>query len=235
MTGPQVPGDSVAKRGFYVRFGKRIFDLGVATVALVVLSPLLLTLSLASLLFLGPPVIFTQVRAGLKGRPFTLCKFRSMLDLRDASGILLPDEQRLTAYGKLLRATSMDELPGFWNVLKGDLSLIGPRPLPPEYTRFYSAQQAKRLDAKPGMAGYAALFGRNAQPWEALFERDVWYSRNVSFALDLRTIFGVVKLVLSRQGIDRGDHDAASPFAEILKKNLGIRDPNGTGMRERDS
>jgi lipopolysaccharide/colanic/teichoic acid biosynthesis glycosyltransferase len=155
-----------------------------------------------------------------------------MLNLRDASGMLLPDEQRLSAFGKLLRHTSMDELPGFWNVIRGDLSLIGPRPLPVEYTQFYSAKQAERLNIKPGMAGYAALFGRNAQPWEAIFERDVWYSRSVSFALDLKIIFGVVRLVPSRKGIDRGDHDVASPFADTLKKNLSTPNPGGEGMRE---
>jgi lipopolysaccharide/colanic/teichoic acid biosynthesis glycosyltransferase len=224
------------KNSFYVRYGKRVFDLIFASAALAILSPLMLGLALASRLLLGKPVFFQQVRAGFGGRPFTLFKFRSMSDLRDASGQLLPDEQRLTGFGRFLRQTSLDELPGFWNVGKGDLSLIGPRPLPVAYTDLYSEEQAARLDVMPGVAGYAALFGRNAQSWESLFQRDAWYAQNVSLLLDLKIIFGVIRLVLSRQGIDRGGHDATSPFAEKLRRNPQSANlPTAINPRERTS
>jgi lipopolysaccharide/colanic/teichoic acid biosynthesis glycosyltransferase len=146
-----------------------------------------------------------------------LYKFRSMIDARGARGELLPDAERLTTYGRLLRATSIDELPGLWNVLKGDMSLIGPRPLPVEYCACYTDEQAQRLEAVPGLAGYAALFGRNAQSWESIFRHDVWYAQHVSFRLDLKTMFGLAGVVLRREGIDRGRHDCGSPFADRLR------------------
>jgi lipopolysaccharide/colanic/teichoic acid biosynthesis glycosyltransferase len=204
----------------YRRGGKRLLDLSLAVLALIVISPLLFLVWLCSLILLGRPVLFKQRRAGYQGRPFMLYKFRSMVDIRDERGELLPDACRLTTYGCLLRSTSVDELPGLWNVIKGEMSLIGPRALPVEYTDFYSQEQLARLSVMPGIAGYAALFGRNAQSWEALFQRDVWYSQNLSLSLDLKIILGVIRLVLSRQGIDRGGHDAGSPFAEKLKRNL---------------
>jgi len=140
-----------------------------------------------------------------------------MVDARGARGEPLPDTERLTTYGRLLRSTSMDELPGLWNVLKGDMSLIGPRPLPVEYCACYTDEQANRLEAVPGLAGYAALFGRNAQSWESIFRHDIWYVSHVSFGLDLKTIFGLAGVVLHREGIDRGSHDCGSPFAERLR------------------
>jgi sugar transferase EpsL len=190
-------------------------------------APLLATLSLVvfvlSRILLGHPVLFSQRRAGLLGRPFTLYKFRSMRDLRDASGTLLPDAQRLTPFGRFLRSTSLDELPAVVNVFRGEMSIIGPRPLPVEYNQCYDAVQARRLEVRPGMAGYAALFGRNAQPWESIFERDVWYVQHVSFGLDLKIILGIIGVVMRRNGIDRGDHNSNSEF----QRRLESRKPSG--------
>jgi sugar transferase EpsL len=193
-------------------------------VALSAVSPLLFLVMLVVLLtsrfLLGQPVLFRQLRAGLNGRPFVLYKFRSMREERDSRGVPLADELRLTRYGRFLRATSLDELPGFLNVLKGEMHLIGPRPLPVQYTALYNSEQAMRLTVMPGIAGYAALFGRNAQSWESLFAKDVWYVRNLSLLLDLKIIFGVIRLVLSRKGIDRGAHDIDSPFADAIRREL---------------
>jgi sugar transferase EpsL len=204
----------------YQRSGKRLFDLLVTVPLLLLVLPLMVLIGLGSLLLLGRPVLFKPRRAGYRGRPFILYKFRSMVDARGARGELLPDAERLTTYGRLLRSTSIDELPGLWNVLKGEMSLIGPRPLPVEYCACYTDEQAQRLKAVPGLAGYAALFGRNAQSWESLFQHDVWYVQHVSFSLDLKTIFGLAGVVLRREGIDRGSHDCGSPFAERLRTRL---------------
>jgi sugar transferase EpsL len=206
--------------GAYRNCGKRLFDLLATTLVLVAILPIMGLVGLCSLVFLGRPVLFKQKRAGYRGKPFTLYKFRSMVDARGAPGEPLPDAERLTTYGRLLRSTSMDELPGLWNVLKGDMSLIGPRPLPVEYCAYYTDEQARRLEAMPGLAGYAALFGRNAQSWESIFRHDVWYAQHVSFSLDLKTIFGLVAVVLRREGIDRGNHDCGSPFAERLRTRV---------------
>jgi lipopolysaccharide/colanic/teichoic acid biosynthesis glycosyltransferase len=209
-----------AQISIYQRFGKRLFDLLVTAPGFVLVLPLVVLTWLCSLVFLGQPVLFKQRRAGYKGRPFILYKFRSMVEARGECGEPLPDVERLTTYGRLLRSTSVDELPGLWNVLQGDMSLIGPRPLPVEYCACYTDEQAQRLDAVPGLAGYAALFGRNAQSWESIFQHDVWYVQHVSFGLDLRTICGLVGVVLRREGIDRGSHDCGSPFAERLRAGV---------------
>jgi lipopolysaccharide/colanic/teichoic acid biosynthesis glycosyltransferase len=140
-----------------------------------------------------------------------------MNDARDERGDLLSDSQRLTTFGRILRSTSVDELPGLWNVLRGDLSLIGPRPLPVAYDAYYTDEQRKRLDAKPGLAGYAALFGRNAQSWESIFERDAWYVEHISLLLDLKILFGIALVVLSGKGIDRGDHNRESEFQRRIE------------------
>jgi len=205
----------------YTKRGKRCFDLLVSLLLLAPLLPLLLLVSALVLMSLGRPILFRQRRAGLLGRPFILLKFRTMRDTRDATGRLLADEIRLTAFGRLLRSTSLDELPGIWNVIRGDMSLIGPRPLLVEYIGLYDRAQARRLEVRPGMAGYAALFGRNAQSWESIFARDVWYVDHVCFRLDLEIILGVVRVVLSRKGIDRGSHDNGSEFAARLRARKG--------------
>lgn len=208
---------NISKLSLYFRFGKRLFDLLVTVPLLILILPLMLLLGLCSQLFIGVPVFFEQVRAGYHGRPFRLLKFRSMLTTYDARGELLPDADRLTTYGRFLRSTSLDELPGLWNVLKGEMSLIGPRPLPVEYSPCYTKAQARRLEARPGMAGYAALFGRNAQSWESIFERDVWYVEHISFGLDLRIIFGIIGVVISRKGIDREDYNQNSDFQRRIE------------------
>ena len=211
---------NMSRISLYQRFGKRLFDLLVTVPLLILISPLMLLIGLCSLSFFGAPVFFKQRRAGYRGRPFTLYKFRSMVDARDARGELLRDAERLTTYGRLLRSTSIDELPGLWNVLKGDMSLIGPRPYPVGYSACYTDEQAQRLEVMPGVAGYAALFGRNAQSWESIFRHDVWYAQHVSFAVDLKIIFGLAGVVLRREGIDRGSHDCGSPFAERLRTRV---------------
>jgi len=150
---------------------------------------------------LGAPVLFKQVRPGLGGKPFTMMKFRSMTDERDEHGNLLPDGVRLTKFGRFLRSTSLDELPGLWCVLKGDMSLVGPRPLLMEYLPLYSAEQARRHEARPGITGWAQVNGRNAISWEQKFEYDVWYVDNQSLWLDIKIIFLTLKKVFVRDGI----------------------------------
>jgi len=203
--------------GFYRLRGKRYLDIGIVLAAAPLLILVLSMVFVVSRLLLGNPVFFSQRRAGFCGRPFTLHKFRSMRDLRDASGALLPDAQRATPFGRFLRSTSLDELPAVLNVLRGEMSIIGPRPLPVEYNQSYDAVQCRRLEVRPGMAGYAALFGRNAQCWESIFERDVWYVQHISLGLDLRIVFGVVGVVRSRKGIDRGDHNRNSEFQQRIE------------------
>jgi len=203
-------------QGLYVKIGKRLVDLAVAIPALALLTPLMATICGAILLLMGRPVFFRQQRSGLHGEPFRLLKFRSMLDVRDETGGPLPDCERMTQFGRFLRSWSLDELPQLWSVLLGDLSLIGPRPLLVGYEKYYTPRQARRLKVRPGLAGYAALFGRNAQSWENIFERDVWYVDHVSFGLDVEIMLKLIPLVLSRRGIERGDHDRGSPFAEAL-------------------
>src|ERR1039458_4951812 len=206
--------------GFYRLRGKRYLDIGIVLAAAPLFILVLFVIFVVSRLLLGKPAFFSQRRAGFRGRPFTLYKFRSMRDLRDTSGTLLPDEERVTSFGRLLRSTSLDELPAVLNVLRGDMSLIGPRPLPVEYNQLYDPVQARRLEARPGMAGYAALFGRNAQPWESIFERDVWYVQHISFGLDLKIILGIVGVVMSRKGIDRGDHNRNSEFQRRIASRI---------------
>ncbi|MDL2342996.1 sugar transferase [Deinococcus sp. MIMF12] len=183
------------------RKAKRLFDLTTATALLVVSLPLLLLLALLVRLRLGSPVFFAQVRPGLYSRPFTMYKFRTMTDKRGANGELLPDVRRLTPFGRLLRGASLDELPGLLNVLKGEMSLVGPRPLLMEYLPLYTPQQARRHEVRPGVTGWAQVNGRNALSWEEKFELDVWYVDNRTLALDLRILWMTVAKVLRRDGI----------------------------------
>ncbi|MCU0942094.1 MAG: sugar transferase [Hydrogenophaga sp.] len=180
---------------------KRLFDLAVAVSLLTLLSAPLLLLALLVRVSLGGPVLFRQVRPGLHGRPFRMIKFRTMTDARDADGGLLPDAQRLTPLGRFLRATSLDELPELWNVVRGDMSLVGPRPLLMEYLPLYSAEQARRHEVRPGITGWAQINGRNRLSWEQRLAMDVWYVDHRSFALDLRILVGTVGKVLRRDGI----------------------------------
>lgn len=180
---------------------KRLFDVVCAAVALVLLSPVLAVVAWLIRRQMGSPVLFRQMRPGLKGTPFMMVKFRTMRDAMDANGEPLPDGERLTRLGQFLRATSLDELPELWNVLKGDMSLVGPRPLLMEYLPLYSPREFRRHDVRPGVTGWAQVNGRNSLSWQQKFEMDVWYVENRSFWLDLRILWMTVKKVLLRDGI----------------------------------
>jgi sugar transferase EpsL len=181
---------------------KRLFDLTATLLGLLVLSLLLIVLWIVVRIKHGPPVLFCQQRPGLHGRPFTMYKFRTMTDELDAEGNLLPDEQRLTSFGKFMRSTSLDELPALLDVLKGEMSLVGPRPLLMEYLPLYSQEQARRHEVRPGITGWAQVNGRNALSWEEKFTLDVWYVDNRSFWLDMKIIYMTVLKVLTRNGIN---------------------------------
>ena len=191
---------------------KRLIDVVAASVALLLLSPAIICVAVLVHIKLGSPVFFRQVRPGLHGKSFNMIKFRTMLDAVDAQGNPLPDEVRLTSFGKLLRSTSLDELPGLWCVLKGDMSLVGPRPLLVEYLPLYSAEQARRHEVKPGITGWAQVNGRNAISWVQKFELDVWYVDNQSFWLDIKILFLTVWKVLSRKDISADGEVTMAPF-----------------------
>jgi lipopolysaccharide/colanic/teichoic acid biosynthesis glycosyltransferase len=189
---------------------KRSFDLVLAASALIVLAFPMLWLALRVRTKLGSPVLFAQERPGLYGQSFKMVKFRTMTDKRDADGHLLPDEERLTAFGRWLRSTSLDELPELLNVFKGEMSLVGPRPLLVEYLPLYSPEQARRHDVRPGITGWAQVNGRNAISWEDKFKLDVWYVDNQSLWLDIKILWLTVKKVLVREGISAAG-DATMP------------------------
>jgi lipopolysaccharide/colanic/teichoic acid biosynthesis glycosyltransferase len=189
---------------------KRLFDFLVALTALALLSPVLLVLGVVVRINLGAPVLFSQRRPGQGGRIFTLWKFRSMLDARDAAGNLRADADRLTGFGRWLRASSLDELPELWNILRGDMSLVGPRPLLVEYLPQYSPEQARRHEVRPGLTGWAQINGRNAISWEDKFRLDVWYVDHRTFWLDLRIIALTTVRVLRRKDIS-ADGEATMP------------------------
>ena len=191
---------------------KRTFDFLIALVLLVALSPLLALLALAVRWKLGRPVLFAQTRPGLHGAPFAFYKFRTMTDARDAAGDPLPDAARLTPFGELMRKLSLDELPQLVNVLKGDMSLVGPRPLLMEYLPLYSERQAQRHAVRPGITGWAQVNGRNALDWEERFELDLWYVENRSFRLDLRIIAMTVRRMIRPQGIVQPGHATMTKF-----------------------
>jgi sugar transferase EpsL len=192
--------------------GKRLFDLIAASISGLVVTPFAAVIGVLVRWKLGTPVLFRQQRPGLHGHPFELLKFRTMTDARDDAGRLLPDEQRLTGFGNALRSTSLDELPELWNVLRGDMSLVGPRPLLMEYLPRYTPRQARRHEVRPGITGWAQVNGRNAPDWEERLEMDVWYVENRTFLLDLRILFRTVLAVLRREGINRDGHATAPKF-----------------------
>lgn len=200
------------KPGFYERYIKRPQDFCCALAAVVVLSPVMAVTSLLVRLKLGSPVIFKQERPGLNGKVFTLYKFRTMTDEKDTEGNLLPDEVRLTKFGKLLRSTSLDELPELFNILKGDMSVVGPRPLLVRYLPLYNAHQARRHEVRPGFTGYAQVHGRNAISWEEKFDLDVEYVNHVTFLGDWQIIFQTVKTVLKREGISSDTSETMEEF-----------------------
>ncbi|MCX7789016.1 MAG: sugar transferase [Chloroflexaceae bacterium] len=187
----------------YRSFGKRLFDLILVVPALIVLAPLMLVIAVLIWKQMGRPIIFTQERAGLHGKPFRIFKFRTMTNERDAEGQLLPDCQRITPLGRFLRSTSLDELPQLWNVLRGEMSLIGPRPLLVRYLDRYTPEQNRRHEVMPGLAGLPALFGRSDQNWEESLARDVWYVDHLSFWLDLKLLVGILIVAIKREGVGR--------------------------------
>lgn len=192
---------------------KRLLDVVISGTGLVVLSPVMAAVALAVRRALGRPVLFVQERPGLGGRPFRLYKFRTMRDATATDGRPLPDAERLTPLGRFLRASSLDELPELVNVLRGDMSLVGPRPLLSEYLELYSAEQRRRHDVRPGVTGLAQVRGRNAQTWEDRLAYDVWYVEHWSLWLDLRILVQTVGMVLRRHGISHGDHATMPRFA----------------------
>jgi len=207
---------------------KRLLDIAVAGAGLVALAPLLLLIAVLIRVNLGSPVLFRQQRPGLHGRPFVMVKFRTMRDACGSDGQLLPDEKRMTKLGLLLRNLSLDELPELWNVLKGDMSLVGPRPLLMEYLRLYSPEQARRHEAKPGITGWAQVNGRNAISWEDKFKLDVWYVDHHSFWLDIKIICLTPWLVLWRRSVSEPggvtmSNFTGSPTNDGEDKNLSSR------------
>lgn len=197
---------------------KRLLDIIIASTALILLSPLYFYVAYKVRKNLGSPVIFRQVRPGLHGKPFEMIKFRTMTDERDVQGNLLPNEQRLPKFGKMLRATSLDEIPELWNVIKGDMSIVGPRPLLMEYLPLYNQEQAKRHNVRPGMTGHAQVNGRNAINWEKKFELDIWYVENQSIWLDFKIMIQTVKKVLIKEGINQSEEVTMTKFTGNKEK-----------------
>lgn len=191
---------------------KRLFDFVVSLLALLLLSPFLLVVAVLVIIFHGWPVLFRQQRPGYRGRLFYIYKFRTMSNARDKAGNLLPDAQRLTPLGRFLRSSSIDELPEFFNILKGEMSFVGPRPLLTQYLERYSPEQARRHDIMPGLTGWAQINGRNALTWEEKFKLDVWYVDNWSFWLDIKIILLTFVKVFKREGISQPGHATAEEF-----------------------
>jgi lipopolysaccharide/colanic/teichoic acid biosynthesis glycosyltransferase len=196
---------------------KRLFDIFASFTALVLLSPVILIVAWKIRKNLGSPILFHQVRPGLRGKPFRMVKFRTMRDAVDEKGEPLPDSKRMTPFGNFLRSTSLDELPELWNVLKGDMSLVGPRPLLMEYLPLYNEEQARRHETRPGVTGWAQVNGRNAISWEEKFKLDVWYVDNQSFWLDIKILWLTVKKVLIRDGISAEGEATMSKFTGSRK------------------
>jgi sugar transferase EpsL len=196
----------------YPQFVKPAFDRGAAAIALVLFAPILIAIAVLVRLKLGTPILFRQVRPGRDGQPFHLCKFRTMTDARDRAGQLLDDERRLTRFGKWLRSTSLDELPELWNVLRGDMSLVGPRPLLTQYLPLYTPNQFRRHLVKPGLTGLAQVSGRNAISWEQKFDCDLQYVDELSIRLDIKILIETVVRVVRRDGINAGEQSTMPAF-----------------------
>ncbi|MCO8194195.1 MULTISPECIES: sugar transferase [Anaerofustis] len=191
----------IRKRTFYDKYIKRIIDFLLSLIGIIILSPVLLIVSIMVRTKLGSPILFKQERPGLNGKIFKMYKFRTMTNETDENGELLPDEVRLTKFGQFLRSSSLDELPEMFNILKGDMSIVGPRPLLVKYLPLYSERQSHRHDVRPGLTGYAQVNGRNAISWEEKFELDIFYVNNSSFMVDLMIFFKTIKKVFDREGI----------------------------------
>jgi lipopolysaccharide/colanic/teichoic acid biosynthesis glycosyltransferase len=190
----------------------RIFSTLAVTAGGMLLAPALATVAVGIRVFIGKPVLFSQIRIGKNSKPFRIVKFRTMSEAKDAEGRLLPDEQRLGAFGKLLRSTSLDEFPEFWNILKGEMNLVGPRPLLPEYLPLYSERQARRHEVLPGLTGWNAVNGRNNNTWEEQLEMDIWYIDNRSVLLDFKILAMTVVKVLQRDGARQDNHATRARF-----------------------
>jgi lipopolysaccharide/colanic/teichoic acid biosynthesis glycosyltransferase len=196
----------------YHQGGKRLLDLVLSIISLFLLAPFIMLVTFVVWIKLGAPILFSQQRPGLLGKPFTIYKFRTMTDERDDQGRLLPDADRLTAFGNFLRSTSLDELPELFNVLKGDMSLIGPRPLLMEYLPRYTTEQMRRHEVRPGITGWAQVNGRNALKWEEKFQMDVWYVEHCSFWLDLKILWLTFIALVKREGISAQEHATMPKF-----------------------
>jgi sugar transferase EpsL len=216
----QIPNLPVSRRFDGSLWFKKLVDLTIGSLLLVILSPVLGAIALLLWATMGRPVLFRQTRPGLYGRPFQIIKFRTMTDKRDSAGRLLPDEMRLTAVGRFLRATSLDELPELWNVLRGELSLVGPRPLLMEYLKRYSSEQARRHEVRPGVTGWAQINGRNDLSWDEKFELDVWYVDNWSLGVDFLILVKTFWQVLRRNGISRSGHATTPEFSGNSPSNI---------------
>lgn len=199
---------------------KRLLDIVIASIALTLLSPLYFYVAYKVKKNLGSPVLFRQVRPGLHGKPFEMIKFRTMKDATDAHGNPLPDSERLTPFGKMLRSTSLDEMPELWNVIKGDMSIVGPRPLLMEYLPLYNKEQAKRHNVRPGMTGHAQVNGRNAIGWEQKFQLDTWYVENRSLWLDFKIMLQTVKKVIDKDDINEAGEATMSKFTGSEEKEI---------------
>lgn len=208
----------------YRNYIKRLLDIVISFTALVILSPIMLVLAILVRCKLGAPVIFHQERPGYHEKIFKLCKFRSMTDERDEKGNLLPDSVRLTKFGRILRATSLDELPELWNILKGDMSLIGPRPLLVSYLPYYTEEERLRHTVRPGLTGLAQVRGRNLLDWDKRFATDVEYVRNLTFAMDAKIFFLTIKKVFVREDIEVDTNRIEGNFAEIRRAKLKEQD-----------
>lgn len=201
----------------YDAFFKRLIDITAAAVGLLLLSPLLLATAALIAIKLGRPVLFRQKRGGLQSRPFDIIKFRTMTDAVGSDGVPKPDAERMTPFGRALRAASIDELPGLWNVLKGDMSLVGPRPLIYDYVALYTPEQARRHEVRPGLTGWAQVNGRNAISWEDKFGMDVWYVDRRSFLLDMRILLLTVQKVVGSEGVSSEGHVTMERFSGSIK------------------
>lgn len=207
----------------YRRYIKRVFDIIISMTALVLLSPLLILLAVLVRIKLGSPIIFHQERPGFQEKIFKLCKFRTMTEEKDADGNLMPDAVRLTKFGRALRTTSLDELPELWNILKGDMSLIGPRPLLVSYLPYYTDEERLRHTVRPGLTGLAQINGRNLLDWDKRFAKDVEYVRNLSFGLDVKIFFLTLKKVFIHENIEVDTNQIEGNFAEIRKAHMEKR------------
>ena len=207
----------------YKHFFKRLIDFILSLIALIVLSPILLIVAILVRTKLGSPVIFKQERPGLNEKIFTLYKFRTMTDAKDEQGNLLSDDIRLTKFGKLLISTSLDELPELFNILKGDMSIVGPRPLMTRYLPYYTEEERARHSIRPGMTGYAQVKGRNSLTWDEKFKYDLYYVNHVTFLVDIKVILDTIKIVINHEGISLGDLGNLDDYRDIQPRNVDRR------------